>query len=63
MLDIEVTPPGPGSWMLLFDARDRDGTRAAELGSPMLQVRLEVADPPEPSPEPTASPSFMPEDG
>ena len=55
VLDIEVAPPGPGSWMLLFDARDREGTRAAELGSPVLQVRLDVV---EPEPELTPVPSL-----
>ena len=46
--------------MLLFDARDSEGTRAAEMGSPMLQVRLDVAEP-QPSPEPAASPSPTPD--
>ncbi len=40
---IEVTPPADArEWMLLFDARDRDGVRASALGSPALQVRLPV---------------------
>ena len=60
VLDVEVAPPAPGSWMLLFDARDSKGTRAAELGSPVLQVRLDVAEP-VPTSEPAASPSPMPE--
>lgn len=50
-----VAPPA-GEWTLLFDARDRNGERAAELGSPMLQVRLTVAEPEadSPAPEPTS---------
>ena len=45
-IDIDVQAPGPGGdWMLLFDARDRDGKRAAVSGSPMLQVRLSTRDP------------------
>jgi N-acetylmuramoyl-L-alanine amidase len=61
-LELEVAAPEPGEWMLLFDARDRDGTRAAELGSPMLQVPLDVAEPvPTTSPDPTASPEARPE--
>jgi hypothetical protein len=40
-LAIEVTTPGPGQeWMLLFDARDRDGRPASRGGSPVLQVPL-----------------------
>ncbi len=50
-------PAKAGEWTLLFDGRDRDGARAAELGSPMLQVRLDTADPLEPPPvEPPPSP-------
>ena len=53
VLEVEVTPPEAGEWTLLFDARDRSGTRAAEMGSPMLQARLTVAEPVlEPSPSP-----------
>ena len=45
-IDIDVQAPGPaGDWMLLFDARDRDGKRAAASGSPMLQVPLATRDP------------------
>jgi len=52
-VEVEVTAPAPGGdWMLLFDARDRDGERAAEAGVPMLQVPLTTIDPPEPSPSP-----------
>ncbi len=57
ILDVDVTAPGPGEWTLLFDARDRDGTRAAEMGSPALQVRLSVT---EPQPVPSASASPLP---
>jgi N-acetylmuramoyl-L-alanine amidase len=54
-LEIEVVPPDTaGEWMLLFDARDRDGRRAAELGSPMLQVRLATA---EAEPTPSSPPA------
>ena len=57
---IDVTaPPEAREWMLLFDARDRDGERAAALGSPPLQVRLEVVDPAA-STEPAASESPSP---
>jgi len=55
--------PGPGEWTVLFDARDRDGDRAVELGSPMLQAPLSVLDPaPEPTLEtvPTPEPSGEP---
>jgi N-acetylmuramoyl-L-alanine amidase len=54
VVEVEVTAPGAGEWSLLFDARDRDGTRAAEMGSPVLQVRLSVAEP-EPEPSPSSS--------
>ncbi len=60
VFDVEVTAPGAGEWTLLFDARDRDGTRAAEMGSPALQVRLSVA---EPLPLPSASASPLPIEG
>ncbi len=57
VVEVEVTAPGPGGdWMLLFDARDRDGERAAEAGVPMLQVPLTTFDPPEPSPSPSVWP-------
>jgi hypothetical protein len=53
IVEIEVTAPEPGGdWMLLFDARDRDGNRAAGMGSPMLQVPLTTVDPAPPSPGP-----------
>jgi N-acetylmuramoyl-L-alanine amidase len=52
VLEVGVTAPGPGEWTLLFDARDSEGTRAAELGSPMLQVDLSVTEV-----EPTLGPS------
>jgi N-acetylmuramoyl-L-alanine amidase len=56
-LDVSVTAPGvAGERMLLFDARDRDGRRAAELGSPVLQVQLSVSEPvPTPSGVPVES--------
>ena len=50
VVEVTGTAPAAGDWMLLFDARDRDGKRAAELGSPPLQVRLSVVDP---EPDPT----------
>jgi len=53
---VEVEAPAEArEWMLVFDARDRDGKRAAALGSPALQVRLMV-DEPAASPSPSASP-------
>jgi hypothetical protein len=57
MLEVDLAAPeAGGEWTLLFDARDRGGTRAAEMGSPMLQARLIVAEPaPEPSPSPIAA--------
>ena len=61
-LEVPVTAPGPGEWMLLFDARDGGGMRAAELGSPPLQVRLDVSEPPS-TPEPSVSPSPAPAAG
>jgi hypothetical protein len=55
---INVSAPSPGDdWMLLFDARDRDGDRASRAGSPRLQVPLTTVDPPEASPEPSVQPS------
>jgi hypothetical protein len=39
--------------MLVFDARAGNGKRAAQLGSPALQVRLTTVAP-EPSPAPSA---------
>ena len=60
VVTVPGTAPGPGDWTLLFDARDGDGERAAELGSPMLQVPLSVFDPtptPEPTPEVSPDPS------
>ncbi len=52
-VDIEVTAPEPGAdWVLLFDARDDDGRRAADMGSPMLQVRLSTLAPPWSTPAP-----------
>jgi N-acetylmuramoyl-L-alanine amidase len=59
-LDV-VAPDAGGDWVLLFDARTRDGDRAAEMGSPMLQVPLSTLSPPVPAPtepvptEPAAS--------
>jgi N-acetylmuramoyl-L-alanine amidase len=45
VIDVPITTPGTaGHWMLLFDARDRDGTSASESGSPMLQERLTTFD-------------------
>ena len=45
-LDVQVTAPQPAQpWMLLFDARDRDGRRASELGSPPLEVPLTTTEP------------------
>ena len=59
-LDVPVLAPGAGEWMLLFDARDGAGKRAAQLGSPPLQVRLDVAEPPSsPSPEPSLGPGAI----
>ncbi len=40
--------------MVLFDARDRDGNRAAGMGSPMLQVPLTTVDPAPLSPGPVS---------
>ncbi len=59
-LEVPIDAPGPGEWMLLFDARDGDGNRAAELGSPPLQARLTVEEveptvTPETSPSPSAT--------
>ncbi len=50
-----VTPASGGDWMLLFDARDRDGRGAARDGSPVLQVPLLTLDPPVDSGEPIDS--------
>jgi hypothetical protein len=55
LVTVEVEAPAQArEWMLVFDARDRDGKRAATLGSPALQVRLTTVDP---QPSPLASPS------
>lgn len=54
VIEVAVTAPAAGEWMLLFDARDRRGQRAAELGSPVLQERLSVVDP---DPQPSTQPS------
>jgi len=57
-LSVEVTAPEPAEglavqdWMVLFDAWDRDGRRAAHLGSPILQARITTTRP-EPSPAPS----------
>ena len=56
IVDVGVSVPDGGEWMLLFDARDSGGTRAAQMGSPPLQVRLDVVAP-EPSPSPSLDPS------
>jgi hypothetical protein len=56
VIELELTAPASGGdWVLLFDARTRDGDRAAEMGSPMLQLPLTtlapaVAGPTEPAP-------------
>jgi len=62
MLSIDVEAPAPGQdWMLLFDARDRNGRRAALDGSPVLQTPFTTTDPPAladtagPSPGPSSS--------
>ncbi len=61
VVEIEVTAPEPGGdWMLVFDARDRDGRRASRLGSPVLQVPLTTTDPPAPSSSPPAPSSSPP---
>jgi N-acetylmuramoyl-L-alanine amidase len=40
-VDLAVAAPETGgAWVLVFDARTRGGDRAAEMGSPMLQVPL-----------------------
>lgn len=45
-LDVQVTAPELAQpWVLLFDARDPDGRRASELGSPPLQVPLTTVEP------------------
>jgi N-acetylmuramoyl-L-alanine amidase len=45
VLEVDVAAPdADGEWTLLFDARDRGGTRAGEIGSPMLQVPLKVVE-------------------
>lgn len=51
-------PDTSGEWLILVDARDRGGRRAASLGSPMLQVRVTTAAPLEPTatPDPTGAP-------
>ncbi len=56
VLDVEISAPDGGEWTLLFDARDSRGTRAAEMGVPPLQARLDVV-----APESSASPSASPE--
>jgi len=56
-VEVQVTAPAPGGdWMLLFDARDREGRRAAEAGIPMLQVPLTAIEPPGPLPSPGVLP-------
>ena len=46
VISVDVAAPEPAEglsaqdWMILFDAWDRDGRRAAHLGSPMLQARI-----------------------
>jgi hypothetical protein len=51
-LDVQVTAPEPAQpWVLLFDARDRDGRPASDLGSPPLEVPLTTV---EPAPAPTS---------
>ena len=56
-VSVEVTAPAEArEWMLVFDARDRDGKRAAALGSPALQVPLSTVEP-EASAEPSESPA------
>ncbi len=38
-VEVDIAAPGPGGeWMLVFDARERGGRRAATGGSPALQV-------------------------
>ena len=45
-LDVQVAAPELAQpWVLLFDARDPDGRRASELGSPPLQVPLTTVEP------------------
>ena len=52
-VEVEVlAPAAAGQWTMLFDARDDDGERAANLGSPMLQVPLTTTDPLPASPAP-----------
>ncbi|MGD8485763.1 MAG: N-acetylmuramoyl-L-alanine amidase [Chloroflexota bacterium] len=54
VVEVEVTAPAEArEWMLVFDARAGNGKRAAQLGSPALQVRLTTVAP-EPSPAPSA---------
>ena len=61
LVELEVTAPGTGGeWALLFSARDDRGRRAAEMGSPMLQVPLTTLDPPQPSTEPSPASSAEP---
>ncbi|MFV2065189.1 MAG: N-acetylmuramoyl-L-alanine amidase, partial [Chloroflexota bacterium] len=44
---VKVGAPGPGGdWVLLFDARDRDGKPASRLGSPAIQVSLRTVESP-----------------
>jgi N-acetylmuramoyl-L-alanine amidase len=51
-LDVQVTAPEPAQpWVLLFDARDRDGRPASDLGSPPLEVPLTTVEP-TPAPPP-----------
>lgn len=64
VVEIEVTAPEPGGeWMLVFDARDRDGRDAWRIGSPPLQVRLSTLDPVAPSPSPAPSAEAVGHDG
>lgn len=50
-------PAEAREWMLVFDARDAGGRRAAALGAPPLQVRLTTTEPAVSDPAPSPSPS------
>jgi N-acetylmuramoyl-L-alanine amidase len=52
-------PDATGDWLVIVDAREPGGRRAARLGSPMLQVRISTAGPAEPAD--TAVPADTPE--
>jgi N-acetylmuramoyl-L-alanine amidase len=55
-VDLDVTAPeSGGAWVLVFDARSRGGDRAAEMGSPMLQVPLTTIGAPAVAPTPAAA--------